>query len=152
MSTLSDELSKPEYAGLSDQAAADAINAKAVVVRRPVELWRVKQLAIEQGVWGGLKVAVRKSDTPDLAYGLCVSVIDWIDDPSGKVQTVDVDLVSVQTMLAGLVQIGIATQAQVADLSALANTSIRWVDHVGLGTVGDGSVRSARLELEEVSI
>lgn len=26
MSILSDELSKPEYAGLSDQAAADAIN------------------------------------------------------------------------------------------------------------------------------
>jgi len=152
MSILSDELSKPQYAGLSDQQAADAINAKTVVVRRPVELWRVKQLAIEQGVWGSLKVAVRKSDTPDQAYGLCVSVIDWIDDPSGKVQTVDVDLVSVQTMLAGLVQIGIATQAQVADLSALANTSIRWVDHVGLGTVGDGSVRSARLEIEEVSI
>ena len=147
MSILSDELSKPQYAGLSDQAAAGAINAKTVVVRRPVELWKVKQLLIEQGIWASLKIAVRKTDTPDAVYGLCVSVIDWIDDPSGKVQTVDVDLLSVQSMLAGLVQVGTGTQANVAALLALANTDIRWVDSVGLGTVGDGSVRSARLEI-----
>lgn len=30
MSILSDELAKPEYAGLTDQQAADAINAKTV--------------------------------------------------------------------------------------------------------------------------
>ncbi len=147
MSILSDELSKPQYVGLTDQAAADAVNAKTVIVRRPVELWRVKQLLIEQGIWGSLKVAVRKSDTPDAVYGLCVSVIDWIDDPSGKVKTVDVDLPSVQSMLAGLVQIGIGTQADVAALLALANTDIRWVDSVGLGTIGDGSVKSAREEM-----
>jgi hypothetical protein len=132
---------------MTDQQAADAINAKTVIVRRPVELWRVKQLLIEQGIWGSLKVAVRKSDTPDAVYGLCVSVIDWIDDPSGKVKTVDVDLPSVQSMLAGLVQIGIGTQADVAALLALANTDIRWVDSVGLGTIGDGSVKSAREEM-----
>ncbi|MFO0204421.1 MAG: hypothetical protein ACK528_14980 [Alphaproteobacteria bacterium] len=147
MSPLAEELSKPQYASLSDQQAADAINAKTVVVRRPAELWRVKQLLIEQGIWGSLKVAVRKSDTPDAVYGLCVSVIDWIDDPSGKVQTVDVDLPSVQAMLAGLIQIGIGTQANVTALLALGNTNIRWVDSVGLGTVGDGSVKSAREEI-----
>jgi len=34
MSVLSDELSKPQYAGLSDQQAADAVNAKTVVVQQ----------------------------------------------------------------------------------------------------------------------
>ena len=33
---LIDELKKPEYQGLTDQQAADAINAKTVVVRSPV--------------------------------------------------------------------------------------------------------------------
>ncbi len=47
----------------------------------------------------------------------------------------------------GLVQVGIGTQANVTALLALANTDIRWVDSVGLGTVGDGSVKSAREEI-----
>ena len=34
---LDAELSLPAYAGLSDQAAADAVMAKTVSVRRPVE-------------------------------------------------------------------------------------------------------------------
>jgi hypothetical protein len=144
ISILATELAKPEYAGLTDQQAADAVNAKAVTVRQLVETWRVKQYAIENSIWGKVKVALRKSDTPDEVYGLCVQLVDWVDDSAGKIQTVDVDLPSVQMMLGGLVQIGLATQEQVAAIIALANTSIRWVDSVGLGTVGDGHVKSAR--------
>lgn len=141
---LAQELTKPEYAGLTDQQAADAINAKTVTVRQLVETWRVKQYAIENSIWGSVKVALRKSDTPDEVYGLCVQLVDWVDDSAGKIQSVDVDLPSVQMMLGGLVQIGLATQEQVTEIIALADTSIRWVDSVGLGTVGDGHVKSAR--------
>jgi hypothetical protein len=144
ISILATELAKPEYAGLTDQQAADAVNAKNVTVRQLVETWRVKQYAIENSIWGKVKVALRKSDTPDEVYGLCVQLVDWVDDSAGKIQTVDVDLPSVQMMLGGLVQIGLATQEQVAGIIAMANTSIRWVDSVGLGTVGDGHVKSAR--------
>ncbi len=103
-----------------------------------------RQKFIENSIWGKVKVALRKSDTPDEVYGLCVQLVDWVDDSAGKIQTVDVDLPSVQMMLGGLVQIGLATQEQVAGIIAMANTSIRWVDSVGLGTVGDGHVKSAR--------
>ena len=41
------ELAKPEYVGLSNQEAADRVNAKRVTVRRPVPTWRVRQEAIE---------------------------------------------------------------------------------------------------------
>jgi hypothetical protein len=144
ISILATELANPEYAGLTDQQAADAVNAKTVMVRQLVETWRVKQYAIENSIWGSVKVALRKSDTPDEVYGLCVQLVDWVDDSAGKIQSVDVDLPSVQMMLGGLVQIGLATQEQIAGLVGLADTSIRWVDSVGLGTVGDGHVKSAR--------
>lgn len=141
---LADELAKPEYAGLSDQEAADAINAKEVTVRRLVETWRVKQYAIEQGVWAKLKLAKDSPLAPDELKGLCISILDWIDDSAGKIQTVDMDLPSVQYMLGGLVQASLATQEQMAAIIAMANTPIRWVDHVGMGTIGDGHIRSLR--------
>ena len=141
---LATELAKPEYASMSDQEAANAINTKTVTVRRLVETWRVKQYAIEQSIWGKVKVALRKNDTPDDVYGLCIQLVDWVDDSAGKIQTVDVDVPSVQMMLGGLVQIGVATQEQVDGILALANTPIRWVDSVGMGTIGDGHVRSMR--------
>jgi hypothetical protein len=141
---LATELAKPEYASLTDQQAADAINAKTVTVRRLIETWRIKQYAIEQSIWGKVKVALRKNDTPDEVYGLCSQLIDWVDDQAGKIQTVDVDLASVQMMLGGLVQIGVATQEQVNAILAMADTPIRWVDSVGMGTIGDGHIRSVR--------
>jgi hypothetical protein len=141
---LATELAKPEYASMSDQQAADAINAKTVTVRRLVETWRVKQYAIEQGVWAKLKLAKDNALAPDELKGLCISILDWIDDSAGKIQTVDMDLPSVQYMLAGLVQAALATQDQVNAIIAMADTPIRWVDSVGMGSIGDGHVRSVR--------
>jgi hypothetical protein len=144
LDALATELAKPEYATLSDQEAADAINAKTVTVRRLVDTWRIKQYAIEQGVWAKLKLAKDSALAPDELKGLCISILDWIDDSAGKIQTVDMDLPSVQYMLAGLVQATLATQEQVNAIIAMANTPIRWVDSVGIGTIGDGHVRSMR--------
>jgi hypothetical protein len=141
---LATELAKPEYALMSDQEAADAINAKTVTVRRLVDTWRIKQYAIEQGVWAKLKLAKDNALASDELKGLCISILDWIDDSAGKIQTVDMDLPSVQYMLAGLVQAPLATQDQVNAIIAMADTPIRWVDSVGIGTVGDGHVRSMR--------
>lgn len=144
LEALAEELAKPEYAGMTDQEAADAVNAKTVAVRVPVDTWQIKQYAVEQGVWGAMKVALRSSDTPAEVYGLCSSIVDWIDDPSGKIGRVDVDLPSVQTMLGSLVLTGLATQAQVDAIVAMADQTLRWVDVNGIGTVGIGYVRNAR--------
>lgn len=141
---LIEELAKPEYAGLSDQEAADAVNAKTVSARVPVDTWQIKQYAVEQGVWAKLKVAIRSGDTPAEVYGLCSSIVDWIDDPSGKIGRVDIDLPSVQTMLSALVQAGLATQDQIDTIKAMADQTLRWVDVNGIGTIGIGYVRNAR--------
>lgn len=146
LQALATELTKPEYASMSDQEAADAINEKTVTLRQLVPTWQVKQYAIEQSIWARVKLALRKSDTPDEVYGLCIQLVDWVDDSAGKIQSVDVDLSSVQTMLGGLVQIGIATQEQVNAIIAMGSTTIAWTAHNGIGEVGRGLVQNIRRE------
>ncbi|NBW19057.1 MAG: hypothetical protein EBR82_64885 [Caulobacteraceae bacterium] len=138
------ELAKPEYSGLSDQAAADAVNAKTVSVRELVPCWLVKQLAIESGYWAAIKIASQSSDVPLAVRGVALSAVDWIDDSSGKIQNVDMDSPAVMAMLSGLVAASLLTQSQSNDLRSLADQTKRWVDVVGIGTVGIGYVRNAR--------
>jgi len=143
---LQEELAKPEYAGLGDQTAADAVNAKMIVVRELVPCWLVKRLAIESGYWAGIKIAAQSNDIPIQVRGVAISAVDWIDDTSGKIQSVDMDSPSVINMLSGLVAGGLLTQIQSDDLRALADVNKRWVDVVKLGTVGIGYIRNARGE------
>jgi len=137
LEALAEELRKPEYAGLSDEQTAAAVNNKVVTVRELVPTWKVKQHAIENGYYAAIALA---SDNP-----LCVNVLAWIDDQAGKIQSLDMDSPSTAAMCSGLVQAGLMTEAQKDSLLALADNSIRWVDHVGIGEVGIGYVRAARL-------
>jgi hypothetical protein len=146
LAPLIEELAKPEYSGLSDQAAADAINAKTVAVRELVPCWLVKQLAIESGYWPAIKIASQSSDVPLAVRGVALSAVDWIDDSSGKILNVDMDSPAVSAMLGGLVAAGLLTQSQSDDLQALADQTKRWVDVVGIGTVGIGYIKNARGE------
>ena len=139
---LRDEIGRPEYAGLDDQQIADAINARRVSVRRPVQTWVVRQAAIEGGFWPSL-VDARESSTPQVR-ALAISVLAWIDDQSGCIQSIDLDRPSVVSMLAALVSAGIATQAQADALRALGDATIPWTQSVGLPEVGIGLIRNAR--------
>jgi hypothetical protein len=144
MDALATELRKPEYASLSDQAAADVINAKMVSKRELVPTWLVKQHAIENGYYAAIKIASCDTTIPVQVRGLCISVLAWIDDQAGKIQSLDMDLSSTQAMVAGLIASGILTQAQATSLDQLADHDVRWVDHLGLGTIGDGTIKSLR--------
>lgn len=145
MSTLSDELSKPEYTSLTDQEAADAINAKMVTIQQTVPIWEVKQHAILNGYWPLVKAG--QLDANAFKAGLCLSVIDWIDDP--KLQTIDVNLPEVQGMLSGLVSFSLITQEQASEIIAMGSKVIPWTQSVGLPEVGIGLVINARNEIEE---
>jgi hypothetical protein len=145
MDALQTELARPEYAGLDDAAAADAINARTVTIRRPVPTWAVRQAAIEEGFWASL-VEARGSDLPQVR-ALAISTLAWIDDQSGTIQTIDLDRPSVAAMLAGLVAPGIATQEQVDAVRALSDAVIPWTQSVGLPEVGIGLVRNARRDM-----
>lgn len=146
LAPLIQELAKPEYASMTDAEAAAAVNAKTVTVRKLVETWRVKQLAMEMGLWGKLRIVARNAsgEIPENVQGLAITVLDWIDDVSGKIQSVDMDLVSTQTMLGGLVVATLATQQQVDAIRALANVTIPWTQANGIGEVGIGFIRAAR--------
>jgi len=142
LQVLAAKIREPQYAGLSDQLVADAINGLRVSVRRPVPTWAIRQAAIEGGYWVSLLDA-RESSTAAVR-ALAISVLAWIDDQSGTIQTVDLDRPAVVAMRSQLVQAGIVTQQQADALSALADASIPWTESVGLPEVGVGLVINAR--------
>ena len=142
LQVLAAKIREPQYAGLSDQLLADAINGLRVSVRRPVPTWAIRQAAIEGGYWVSLLDA-RESSTAAVR-ALAISVLAWIDDQSGTIQTVDLDRPAVIAMRAALVQAGIVTQQQADALSALADASIPWTESVGLPEIGIGLVINAR--------
>ena len=142
---LRDELARPDYADLDDQAAADAVNARTVAVRRQVPTWQVRQAAIEGGFWPAL-VEARSSDSPAVR-ALAISTLAWIDDQSGTIQTIDLDRPSVAAMLGAIVAAGIATQAQADAIRALGDAVLPWTQSVGLPEVGIGLIQNARRSL-----
>ncbi len=142
LQALATKIREPQYAGMADQLLADAINGLRVSVRRPVPTWAIRQAAIEGGYWVSLLDA-RESSTAAVR-SLALSVLAWIDDQSGTIQTVDLDRPAVVAMRAALVQAGIVTQQQADALSALADHSIPWTESVGLPEVGVGLIINAR--------
>jgi hypothetical protein len=142
LSALALKITEPQYAGLSDQLLADAVNALRVTVRRPVPTWLVRQAAIEGGYWP-LLVEARESPTPAIR-ALAITVLAWVDDQSGTIQSVDMDRPAVVGMRAALVQAGICSQPQADAISALADQSIPWTESVGLGEIGIGMIVNAR--------
>ncbi len=143
MSILSDELSKPQYASMTDQQAADAVNAKTVSVEQTVQIHKVKEYAILSGIWPKLK-AGQASSIPQVA-ALCVSVLDWVDDP--RISTLDVNKPEVQAMLDGLVSAGIMSASNKADVVAMGSHTASWTSQNGLPEVGIGLVQNARKEI-----
>jgi hypothetical protein len=140
MQKLRDELSKPQYQGLSDQQAASAIMAKMVEVRRPVPLWRVIAHASQRQYRSKLELA--KTDPSNPCQELAINILEYIT--STKLDTVDMDLAETKQMLQGLVDCGFASQQVVNELDAMANQTVPWVEHEGIGTVGVGLVQNAR--------
>ncbi len=144
LGVLATEIAKPEYAGMTDQQIADAVNAKTVSVRQLVPTWLVKQHAIENGYYATIKIYSCDSTIPVAVRGLCISVLAWIDDQAGKIESLDMDLASTHAMVSGLIASSIMTQSQATSLDQLADHDVRWVDHVELGDVGIGYITLAR--------
>lgn len=144
MEPLIEELMKPEYASLSDQDAANMINAKTVSRPTNVPNWKIKEHAALSGYWA--KVKAGQLDSDPVKAGLCLTVIDWVDDT--RMNSTDFRLSAVQAMIGGLVAYGLITQAQADELAAMANETVSWTSTVGLPEVGIGLVRNARKEIQ----
>jgi hypothetical protein len=137
---LIDELKQPQYATMSDQEAADAVNAKTVTIRQPVAAERVQASAISTGLWAIVKIAAQNTALPNPPRGAAMSFVDWIE--AGR--PIDMDGGTVQGVGQVLLSYNLATQPQLDALQALADTAARWVDTVGIGEVGIGYVINAR--------
>ena len=137
---LIQELSKQEYASLSDQAAADAINAKTVVIRKPVELWQVEEHASRKGYRAKLERASKTEGHQ--CQEIALNILAYIN--SARLNTVDMDLADTQLMVGAMVQCQFATQLMADELLALANQTIKWTESVGLPIATPGAVRVAR--------
>ena len=137
---LIDELKQPQYAGLSDQEAADVVNAKTVTIRQPVAADRVQAAAIASGLWAIVKIAAQNTALPNPPRGAAMSFVDWIE--AGR--PIDMDGGTVQGVGAVLLAYNLATQDQLDALQALADTAARWVDVQDIGEVGIGYVYNAR--------
>ena len=137
---LIDELSKPQYALMSDQAAADVINAKTVAIRKPVELWQVEEHASRKGYRAKLERASKTEGHP--CQEVALNILAYIN--SARLNTVDMDLADTRLMVGAMVQCQFATQTMADELLALADQTIKWTESVGLPEIGVGLVRNAR--------
>lgn len=136
------ELSKPEYAGLDDEDCATPINAKTVSYRKLVETAAVKAYAIREGFWAAIDEAC--DSEIQAVRRLARNVRAWIEDAAGKLQYIDMDAPATVAMLNGLVAASLITAEHRTALIAMGDATMRWVDSVGIGTVGIGLIRNAR--------
>ena len=147
---LIDELSKPEYASMSDQAAADLINSKMVWIRVWVDTADAIWHATQEGYYARMK-HVADSDPPDentsayQCWKAAKNIIGFVE--STKTQKIDMDSQGAIAMKTAMVQCVFASTQQVTSLDALANKQVRWVDNEGIGTLGVGLVRNARKKM-----
>jgi hypothetical protein len=143
MQALIDELSKPEYASMSDQAAADLINSKMVAIRKPVELWQVEEHASRKGYRAKLERASKTEGHP--CQEVALNILAYIN--SARLNTVDMDLADTRLMIGAMVQCNFATQTMADELLALADQTIKWTESVGLPEIGVGLVQNARKKM-----
>jgi len=137
---LIDELRKPEYAGLSDQEAADVVNAKTVTIRQPVDAAILRKTLAIRGRWGGLQRVANNFESPDPPYQQARTLIDMIT--AGDAINADEPAVADGAPI--LVQHGLLDASDLQAMSALANKIVSWVDTENIGEVGIGFVINAR--------
>jgi len=136
---LIEELKKPEYATMSDQEAADAVNAKTVTIRQPVDSGLLMDACMAAGIWAQLEAA-NQPGSSDPPASLARTMMERLKQP----RPLDFDNPAVQQNVADCIQHGLMTQEQQQQLSGLANKVLRWVDVEDIGEVGIGYVINAR--------
>ena len=143
MEALIEELKKPAYQRLSDQAAADLVNVLTVTIRKPAELWKVEQHASRKGYRAKLEIAATDPSHP--YRELAINILEFIK--SRRLETIDMDDPDVRMAFESMTVCEFATQQDVAELIAMGDVNVRWVDYIGFGTVCDGAIHAARKEI-----
>jgi hypothetical protein len=136
---LIDELKQPQYAGLTDQQAADAVTAKTVQIRQPVDAGRLMDAMMSLGVWQKLEAAAPPGSTDPPA-----STARTMMTRLNQSRPVDLDNPAVQSIVADCITHNLMTQAEATQLNTLADAVIPWTAANDVGDVGLGAVINAR--------
>lgn len=143
---LAAEVAKLEYAELSDQEVADALNAATVVSVRNLPVAEVAAWATESGVMTGLYLVQLSQDAPIELRAIAQTLLnvletldEWrIADPSGQ------PTAAAERIIGALVQAGVMTLEQSQDLVSLAVGAVSWGEVAGIGVILPEMVQSAR--------
>ena len=136
---LIDELRQPQYQTMTDQQAADAINAKTVVVRSSVDSGALMDACMATGIWAKLEAA-NQPGSSDPPASLARTMMERLKQP----RPLDFDNPAVQQNVADCIKHGLITQEQQQELDTMANAVVRWVDAEGIGECGIGYIINAR--------
>lgn len=138
---LAAELAKPEYDGLSDQDAADVLNAQTVTTRQPVGIGLLMAAAYTTGLYPRLIAAQWDPDTP---VELRAVVVSLLDIKAARFETVDMDDPVVESMFGALQAAGLLDDDERAVFDGLGNAAMSRAAQLGLGYVAAGDVQQAR--------
>ena len=142
-STLADEISLPQYAGMTDTEIAAALNAPGVSTRRRVPISELQARAMEVSVYVALRTAVADPAVPGQLRAVCQTVLDLAN---ARFADVDLDNPASVQMFGALQQAGIITPDQAAAIDALATVpGVSRATVLGLGAVTEATVATARL-------
>lgn len=143
MSVLANELRRSEYVGLTDEAAAAALNALPAVVTQRVGVSELMGTLFSAGIWGKLVVAERTATS--LNNETFEALRSLLDMRSPVIGDVDISGTTFNRWLNLLVQASIITGADRTTLRALANVQPpSRATVLGLGTVTAAQVAEAR--------
>lgn len=146
MTVLANELRRSEYSGLSDEAAAAALNALPALVTRRVGVSELMGTLFSAGIWGKLVVAERTASA--LNNETFEALRSLLDMRSPVIGDVDISGTTFNRWLNLLVQATIISGADRTMLRALANVQPpSRATALGLGTVTAAQVAGARAQI-----
>lgn len=139
---LAAELQQPQYAGMTDAEIMAALNEVGAVTRRAVPLASLLAATALNGAYAAVKATAESEAAPAQVRGVCASVLVLM---SGVFQKINLDDPRVQASLGALAQSGVLTQAQMAEIDALADMPGRSrAQELGLEPVTEQDLQDAR--------
>ena len=140
------ELKKDVYTGLSDQEAADLLNARSIPVIREIPTQEITAWAAQNGVMESLLIARATNDPGTLLNAKVEKLLIVLERlPAWRVMSDDgAPTRTAQSDVAVLQSAGILTAEQTAELLAMALTTTSWSEQNGIGGLTAGDVQTAR--------
>lgn len=124
MTTLSEEIAKPAYAGMTDEQAAAAINAATVPVPTPIDPLAVKRYLMVVGKWMLISALARGlvagTDEQKL---VAVALTEALDNMPSFDFTVPAYKAACQANLAACVAVGLMDQAHRDAIEAMQTSN-----------------------------